>query len=178
MSNYLLYEDDEQRIEVLREAHFWAVQRLPTQEQLNPVVFNSLLQDIITELNKAGWDTKECSIKTSSRIPIVRQYSMIELVESFSFLNEAINSFVMCHDIWEEEEDIVENINAFYEDREGKFFLKKYNSSVCTIDYAMVGQVDKNLYIIMFKIDRENYIVEEDDDEDFEDEDCGGLYFV
>lgn len=125
--NYLLYEDEDIRIEIDGMAHYY-IDTIVIPHIKPPEVFlNTILPFIMNWLEKEGWNKGKKPVKFCGQAPIIQQGKYAVFSEPFSVFEPAQAALAEVGSLKGKEEEVESLVNECYEDilEEGEHFYCK-----------------------------------------------------
>jgi hypothetical protein len=167
MKNYVLYEDDELRVELdglfhkmIKESHVQTINP-------NKNTTNLLLSLAVAELKKRGVEKKGRKFLCCSNSPVISYGQGIGLSEPFNVFDAGLNFLAMQEDINSNIDDLEQALSDMYmEHQNKKVYCKVFKKPFNQIKGYLVAE-EEDQFIILFWA----YEEFEDDDGDFEDDD-------
>lgn len=140
MDNYTIYEDDEQKVEILGEAHRYFKEMIVKEVKASKETYNFLLSLILADIKEivpiSKITKKEVEITLCHQIPILQPHKGLCFKEPFNVFEEAFEFMSLVPDIHEAPNELMDDIENYY----------------CTdSEFAEVGMMTGRIYAKPYK---------------------------
>ena len=145
-----IYNDGNTIVEISKFFDEYLKDRIVKHITLNKNELDGLVEHIFDELQSYSINLKGCSVKVSSRVPIIEKCKYIELIEPFNLFNYAFNYLAFVED-YMSDEDIEEEIFKYYDEQNIPFLIRLYDIPNNIVDGYVITKVDNDFIIAFIK---------------------------
>lgn len=157
MGNYLLYEDENTKVEIDRDFHEFLKSLKIKYIKIEKGKMDIILDYTFQKLKETDISLKDKSIVLASQSIIITKGMCPKLTEDFADLDFAFMVLSVSEKPTINKEDIIGIIEEYYENEHIPFYMEIFDKPVFKTDGILLFQKDSQIFMTVFTFDEDEF---------------------